>query len=500
MNHENKGIHTDLEAEVVVVGGGGAGLAAAVAAAEEGADVILLEKGSSPGGNTGIYGKEIPAVESPVQKRKLIDVSRDAVFRKAMKRCRWDCNPRVVRAFIDKSGDTIRWLEEKGIQFEMIRIHPDEDMVVFHKIVGSKELGGEHLVNILIENCRTLEVKLLCDTGAKKILTGPKGHVTGVMAITKGGEAFPIISKSVVIATGGYPAKKEWVEKYPNYHPNFSLAGLPYEGDGIAMATEVGAATEGLGALALFGPNPGRASISIEVDGKTQEIPLMVVAQEPYTVWVNKNGLRFVDEAIGYNHYAAGIPIARQPDGLSYTLFDTRILRRMCEKGFIIGLAPRIEDWELQRSGNFVGLEHELQRLAATDIVKISNTWDELADWMGAIPEVLKATIREYNEICDRGHDLIFVKERRYLLPLRTSPYYALRCQGSILHTLGGIKINEQMEAINKQGTPIPGLYAAGVDTGGWEKTLVDWLVGGLTVALNGGRIAGENAAGYARG
>ena len=56
------------------------------------------------------------------------------------------------------------------------------------------------------------------------------------------------------------------------------------------------------------------------------------------------------------------------------------------------------------------------------------------------------------------------------------------------------------MEAMNKQDNPIPGLYAAGVDTGGWEKTLVDWLVGGLTVALNGGRIAGENAAGYAGG
>jgi fumarate reductase flavoprotein subunit len=143
MNSGNNISQMDLEAEVVIVGGGAAGLTAAVAAAEEGADVILLEKRSSPGGNAGIHGKEIPAVESPVQKRKLIDVSRDAVFRKAMKNCRWDCNPRIVRAFIDKSGDTVRWLEEKGIQFEMIRIHPDEDLVVFHKIVGSKELGGE---------------------------------------------------------------------------------------------------------------------------------------------------------------------------------------------------------------------------------------------------------------------------------------------------------------------------------------------------------------------
>src|SRR4030042_2097248 len=122
-----------LKADVVIIGGGAAGLAAAVAAAEKGASVILLEKANSLGGNASIRAKEIPAVESPVQKRELIDVTRDTLFKKAMKNCRWDCNPRVVRAFIDKSGDTIRWLEEKGVHFRMIRIHPDEDMVVFHK-------------------------------------------------------------------------------------------------------------------------------------------------------------------------------------------------------------------------------------------------------------------------------------------------------------------------------------------------------------------------------
>ncbi|HJX12974.1 MAG TPA: FAD-dependent oxidoreductase [Dehalococcoidales bacterium] len=486
-----------LKTDVVVVGGGAAGLTAAVAAAEKGAAVVLLEKGSTLGGNAAIYGKEIPAVESPVQKRELIDVTRDALFRKAMKNCRWDCDPRVVRAFIDKSGDTMRWLEEKGIKFRMIRIHPDEEMVVFHKVIGDSELGGQKIVNVLTKSCRDLGVKLFCEAATRRILTGTKGEVTGVVVEMKDGKEGTIAAKSVIIATGGYPANKKLVAKYRHYHPDFASAGLPYEGDGIALATAIGAATEGLGALALCGPNPERKVLSLTIGGRTHELSLMVVAQEPYTLWVNKKGKRFVDESIGYNHYAAAIPLARQPEGLSYTIFDSGILRMMSEKGFIIGLAPRIEDWWAQRDGNLAGLESELRRLADEGVVMISDSWDEIARWTGAPPEAVKATVEEYNEVCENGYDPIFVKERRYLLPLRTPPYYAIRCKGSILHTMGGIKINEHMEALDKEAEPIAGLYAAGMETGGWENVHLDWLVGGMTVALNGGRIAGENAAGH---
>jgi fumarate reductase flavoprotein subunit len=497
MNSGDVAKNRNFESDIVIVGGGAAGLTAAVAAAEKGAKVIVLEKASAPGGNAAIYGKEIPAVESPVQKRELIDVTRDSLFKKAMKNCRWDCDPRLVRAIIDKSGDTMRWLEGKGVHFRMIRIHPDEDMVVFHKVISEGELGGQRIVNILTRNCRDLGVKLLCDTVVKKILARKKGEVAGAVAATKSEKEFILKTKSIILATGGYTANKNLLEKHLHYHPNFASAGLPYNGDGIALATQIGAATEGLGALALCGPNPERKTLSLTIGGRIHELSLMVVAQEPYTVWVNKKGKRFVDEAIGYNHYAAAIPLARQPEGLSYTIFDSEILRMMGEKGFIIGLAPRIEDWWLQRDGNLVGLECELGRLAGDGVVRISDSLDETAGWIGAVPSVLKETVEEYNAACDRGHDPIFVKERRYLFPLRTPPYYAIRCKLSILHTMGGVKINEQMQALDKEGEPIPGLYAAGMETGGWENVHLDWLIGGMTVALNGGRIAGENAAQY---
>ena len=102
-----------LETQIVVAGGGGTGLAAAVAAAEKGADVIVLEKRRRLGGNSRQAG-QVFAVDSPVQKRMNININKDKLFREAMKFSRWTINPRIVKAFMDKSGDTIRWLEEKG--------------------------------------------------------------------------------------------------------------------------------------------------------------------------------------------------------------------------------------------------------------------------------------------------------------------------------------------------------------------------------------------------
>jgi fumarate reductase flavoprotein subunit len=118
---------------------------------------------------------------------------------------------------------------------------------------------------------------------------------------------------------------------------------------------------------------------------------------------------------------------------------------------------------------------------------------------MGVKPMVLKNTVDEYNSFCDRGHDAVFVKNRLFLTPLRNPPYYALKCGVALTTTHGGIKINERMEALNKEDEPIPGLYAAGVETGAtdWDSYNM-WLSGhSFGFTINSGRIAGEEAAEY---
>lgn len=108
-------------AEIVIIGGGGAGLIAAVAAAGAGAkNIIVLEKAASPGGNAALSGG-IFAVESPIQKRLGIKVTRDEVFKDKMVHANWRVDPRLVRAIVNRSGDIIRWLEEEGLKFNIVK-------------------------------------------------------------------------------------------------------------------------------------------------------------------------------------------------------------------------------------------------------------------------------------------------------------------------------------------------------------------------------------------
>ena len=55
------------------------------------------------------------------------------------------------------------------------------------------------------------------------------------------------------------------------------------------------------------------------------------------------------------------------------------------------------------------------------------------------------------------------------------------------------------MEVMDNQDHPIPGLYAAGIDMGGWESETYCVFLAGSTFgfAINSGRIAAENAVKY---
>src|SRR5512136_950010 len=110
----------NLEVEIVIIGGGGAGLAAALSAYESGCSkIIVLEKAGSPGG-TSAMAHDLFGVGSPVQKEMGTDARAEDFFKVAMRWSHWSkVNPRTVRAFIDKSGDTVRWLQEKGVKFQL---------------------------------------------------------------------------------------------------------------------------------------------------------------------------------------------------------------------------------------------------------------------------------------------------------------------------------------------------------------------------------------------
>jgi fumarate reductase flavoprotein subunit len=250
------------------------------------------------------------------------------------------------------------------------------------------------------------------------------------------------------------------------------------------MATRLGAATDGLGNVLYVGPFfPGALQV-------------FVVCLESNTVWVNNNGIRYIDESI---HFASelGNALNRQPGKISYTLFDESIKQDFVNKGLKKGIHRSYP------SGSKVSdLDTHLKKEASKGEVRIADSWQSIAEWIGANPVTLTQTVENYNEDCSRGYDSQLYKHRDYLQPLRQPPFYAVRCHQAMHGTTGGIKINDRMEVVDEKGSSIPGLYAAGSDAGGWASDTYCYMLSGtaLSFAINSARIAGENAADFVSG
>ncbi len=469
-------VENNLKADVVVVGGGGGGLAAAVAAAELGASVIVLEKQRSVGGNAR-FAEGFFAAESPAQQRNNIYADRDVCFKIGMAYSHWTIDARILRAFINKSGDTVRWLEEKGLNCDWVPgLYPNQVPLVWHCF---KKRGAE-VTKVLHKCCNELGVQIMCQTPAKKILTDNQGRVTGVLAAAKD-KQLQINTGNAIIATGGYAGNQEMLKKYASlYTEDMGCGSASHSGDGIQMAWEVGADSDGMGILQLVGP------------GYSGTGRIGVVATEPNTVWANKKGQRFTDESTAYNIFESVNTLLRQPGRMCYSLFDEKVKQGIIDNGIMKGAGIII----VPPKSPFPELDSDLKTDAQKGELKISDSWGEIAGWIGCDPKVLKAEVDEYNSCCDRGHDELFAKDRRFLQALRTPPYYAMKCGMGFIGTIGGIKINPRMEVLDRQGQPIPGLYGVGVDTGGWESDYYCAALSGTTFgfALNSGRIAAENA------
>jgi NADPH-dependent glutamate synthase beta subunit-like oxidoreductase len=409
----------ELGTDLVVIGGGGAGLAAAVAAAEKGARVIVLEKRNCTGGNTAL-ATMLFAAESPVQKRAMVDASRDELFSAVMDWAHWKIDPRIIRAFINKSGDTIRWLEEQGCVFELMTFFPNQTPVVTHR-----QQRRAAVADALRQSCDRLGVSIFVRTEVKKIVTGEDGLVNGVIALNRGRE-FTIAANSVVIATGGFGGNKEWIRKYcSNYNESMFCIGLPNMGDGIRMGIDVGAATDGLGMLQVEGPcSPRPLRLMIDA-GDSTRIPIMLwqVAVEPYAIWINSNGARFMDETIGHSPFVAANGVARQPGGVCYGLLDSEMIRRMSETGVVLarGVAARLLGTAVP------GLERELRLQADEGTMSYAQVDQELCNGCGVCVDSCPLDIIRLDTVVPGQHEITACRSacpagvdmRRYLYFLK---------------------------------------------------------------------------------
>ncbi len=481
---KNRDLYSEVD-DVIVAGAGGAGLAAALALAEGGAKVIIFEKMPFAGGSF-LFVEGTFAVESEMQRKKNIKVTRDEAFRGMMEYSHWKANPALVRAFVDKSASTIDWLEKQGVEFT----EPTGTWLggprTWHLFKG---LGGP-AINALVTNAVKKGVKIRYETAVSHLLRQGNGPVTGIVAEDKAGKRIDIKGKAVIIATGGYPNNKDWIKKYSGFDLEVNLYPLGrYDktGEGIQMAWEAGAAEEGVGVIHLNIGSPPRIGARSHIWG--------AVGQP--TLWVNQYGVRYCDEAIVENIAFAGNAMSKQQGGYDFRIFDEETKDQLVEEGGLgVGmyLPPRTPLTELDAK-----IQAAVEK--KNPCIFVADTIDELAKKMGVDRAVFKKTVEEYNRFCERGHDNQFAKDPEYLRPVKTPKFYAFKCYMNFLGTLGGIKINEKTEVLGKNGNVIPGLYAVGNDAGGLYGDSYDVITSGASsgFALNSGRIAGENALKYIR-
>lgn len=215
-------------------------------------------------------------------------------------------------------------------------------------------------------------------------------------------------------------------------------------------------------------------------------------------LYVNLDGKRFIDEAVWNKTYRASA-IARQKGVTAYCILDGNGAKYLETEGVSdVGYMDR-------ETNTLPNVEQVIQENAAlgTPWVIAADSIEELAEKMGVPVKNLTATVEAYNADCRKGFDTQFGKEHKWLQEIRGPKYYALKMRPEGYGTVGGIKINDDCEALTPEGDPIPGLYAAGDcanDAVTYDYSLVFKLWGStLGLAVNTGRFAGESAGDYVK-
>ena len=467
------------EFDVVCVGGGGTGLAGAVTAAEAGARVLVLEKRHVLGGNSTV-ASGIFAAESPTHQRLNIVAPREELFRAAVEYSHWTVNPRLLRAFVDRSPETIEWLEGLGVEFEWVTpLFEGQTPPVWHVPRG----GGSTMVDAIVARAEELGVKILVDAPVVGIERDEAGNFK--LEYTEGEERTVVSTKCVLIGTGGYGGNAEMLAEHcPDYEPDsWFCSGLRHDGDGIRMADGLGAAADGFGLCEFHAPS---------VQGP---LFLSLALRDPATLILNSRGRRFFDEAIVDNAFEAANALRRQPGQVAFGILDARMRDAVLAKAANKSQGPLYED-QMNNTEQFRKL---LDGVSGTR-GGVANSIEEVAAIVGGDPEVVAGSIAEYNRFCASGYDEDFGKNRRYLQAVEQAPFYVLRGRVGYFNTIGGIKVSERLEVVDDGESPVPGLYAGGVDVGGWQGDTYNFTLAGgsLGFAFNSGRIAGRNAAEYA--
>ncbi|MHB9856872.1 FAD-dependent oxidoreductase [Streptomyces sp. YIM S03343] len=448
----------DSSYDVVVIGGGASGLSCVVQAAKNGLTCALLEKEARTGGSSA-FAEGHAAFESDEQAKRGITVTKRQAFDTYLDYSHWRADPSIVSRYVENAATTIvKMRDEVGAVYEDVTVtaldQPGE-LVTWHLPEGEVA----RVIELLEADARNRGVDIFLSTAATGILKDETGRIVGVLARDSDGEEVRLGAKAVVIGTGGYACDPDLIDKYTRYDgigdKLINVGGPGNSGDGLRMVLEAGG---------IEHPSIGTLLLFPVMRDKTITSHTNAAGFQPY-FWVDLHGRRFTDEVVSLAFGNAGDVVAGLPGAMFWSVLDTGAIRHLVEEGNEIGLGIYVRNRE-----KLVNLPAEIEADAAEEArtnVHKAETIEDLAARMGVEPAVLRAEVDAYNAACHKGEDDRFHKPAKYLLPVENGPFYAIKMETGIMITMGAIRIDDHMRCLDKQGTPIPGLYSVGCDAGG---------------------------------
>lgn len=350
------------------------------------------------------------------------------------------------------------------------------------------------------------------DTGYLTDETGSK--VTGVRAIGSDGTEYTINAGAVIIATGGFAANKNMMERYVT-EPTGVATSWPIFGYTINDGAMIEAAIDDLNAgvynidmvpvshynsIASIMKDYPVTIISDKLDSRwnyprtksLNDVP-MSFAIEPDGLWISAQGKRTVNEAAFHVSWKLGANY--------WSLWGQDTIDTFRENGF-----PTVTSTRAFGQGGFDAntpipeMDEILSKCIDMGTLYKASSVEELAGMIGVDTETLVAVIADYNAACESGVDAMG-KDAQYLHPITGENLYAFKCINYTYGTDGGLDVDLDLNVLRTDGSKIEGLYATGYDCSGVlynsNKSYVDYGGSALGWAFTSGRLAGENAVRY---
>ena len=411
--------------DVVVVGSGGAGLAAAIQAHDLGASVVVVEKMSVIGGNTNKASAGMNAAETKFQKLKGIVDSKDLFYNETMTGGKNKNNPELLRYFVENAPDAIDWLDNNGIELSGITTTGGMSVDRTHRPASGAAVGG-YLISGLVKNINRRGIEVMLDSNVTEIIT--ENHkVVGVKVTEEDGSIQTIKAKAVIIATGGFSANREMVEKYrPDLKGFVTTNHKGATGSGIMILEKLGAGTVDMK--------------EIQIHPTVEQTTSYLISESIRgggAILVSQIGKRFVNELDTRDKVSA--EIIKLPEHYSYILFDQQV-----------------------RDEN-----KAVEEYVSHDLVVQADSINELAQKLSIDANTLSNTIERYNQFVNTKQDEDYGRTTGMRHPINKAPYYAIKIAPGVHHTMGGVTINTHTQVLDTAKNAIQGVFAAGEVVGG---------------------------------